>query len=131
VLKSVEEESELNPFLDCTSSEITIGQSTLLNNTSLEAEISSISKHIKGEPSRISLPRKQPQLKSVKSVDRSRISIQCQKTPLTPKATPLKRPSSEVISFSFSPRLHKSTTVKEITPESEARDTRPFEIREP
>lgn len=73
-----------------------IGQNTLLHNTSLEADISSISKQIKGEKSMISLPKKQLQLKAVKSLDKdkSRASIHTQKTIIMPKTPSLKRPSS-------------------------------------
>jgi hypothetical protein len=34
----------------------------------------------------------------------------------TPKALPLRRPTSEIVSYKFSPRMVKSPTSKEITP---------------
>lgn len=99
--------------MDCTSSEIILGQNSLLNNTSLEAEISTISKQIKGEASRTITPRKQL-LKSVKSVEKEkpRTSITNQRLTNSPKAVPLRRPASEIVTYKLAPRMMKSPTTK-------------------
>lgn len=118
--------------MDCTSSEIVLGQNSLLNNTSLEAEISTISRQINGEASRTTTPRKQPTLKAVKSVEkeRPRMSINAhQKTNTsTFKALPMRRPTSEIVTYKFAPRMTKSPTTKEIPSETEVK---PFEMKEP
>lgn len=107
--------------MDCTTSEIVLGQNSLLNNTTLEAEISNISKQIRGEARNSLTPHKQtPQLKAVKSVEKEkpRNSVNSYKFNNTPKA-PLRRPTSELVTYKFSPRLMKSPTAKEITSSKE------------
>jgi hypothetical protein len=64
----------------------------------------------------IKFPKKELQLKSVKSLDKQRTPTQTSKLTLSPKTSSVKRPSSEAVNYKFSPRTVKSTTVKEIVP---------------
>ena len=67
------EEDDTNPFLDCTSSAISINKSNLINNnTSIEAEINSISTSTKkiSNDSLQTPARKEAKMKYVRSIER-------------------------------------------------------------
>jgi len=102
--------------MDCTTSEITLEQVSVLNNsTMLETDITVIPKNINEKPSRSS---KTPQRYPIKSIEKGKLgtSVMINKPIRQTNASKLpaptlKRPISEITNSKISPKLLKSTTV--------------------
>ena len=129
---------EVNPFLDCTSSEIVVGQTSFFNtNTSLEVEIPSVPSSLRfiehPNISQRTPVRKDVDTKHVRSIDKERPRMQTNvsatqiKKPVqmySPKMStyPSKRPISELSSFKSPSKIGKMNVTREVVVEHEAKN---------
>lgn len=132
-----QENEEANPFLDCTSSEIMLGSSTsVLNTSSLEADLNISKSSSRVQPKR-TLKKTPPEIeiKSLKSIEKDKVrnitntvGVKKQTTLCSPRPATHKSRVSDISSLRSSPRLYKSPTSKE---SEEAAEVGAFEVKEP
>ena len=157
-IQEMDDECDINPFLDCTSSEIIIGTNSFINNnTSLEVDIASIpspNKKPSFESNKKILHTQTPtpnrnEIKNVRSIEKERPRLTTTNSPqvkkslmTSPKSSNSnvsKRPISELGTFRSPSKLLKNvSTIKETPVRSKEcsfierdKDTSTLEAKEP